>query len=110
MNAGKLASQSGHAFLDAFLAASTLYPKTTELYRSTGHGIKICLACPSLDELLRTRDQLHESNIPHALITDLGYTQFEGRSTITALGFGPVRRQEVYEFTNQFSLLRKCTV
>lgn len=106
MCSGKIASQAGHAFLDAFQRASLQDPLIAERYQCDSHGIKICLSAKNLNRLITARDWCYEQGIPHALITDLGFTQFEGQSTITALGFGPVRKGTVYELTKQFSLLR----
>lgn len=103
---GKIASQAGHAFLDAFQRASQQDPYIAEWYQCDSHGIKICLSANNLNRLITARDWCHDQGIPHALITDLGFTQFEGQSTITALGFGPVRKGDVYELTRKFSLMR----
>jgi peptidyl-tRNA hydrolase len=109
MCSGKIASQAGHAFLDALLNASQNDSHIAEQYRQNSHGIKICLSAENLHRVLAARDWCLQRSIPHALITDLGYTQFEGQSTITALGFGPARKRDVYELTRKFSLMRDST-
>lgn len=109
MCSGKIASQAGHAFLDAFLQASHNDPQIASEYRRDSHGIKICLSAENLNRITTARDWCLQQSIPHALITDLGYTQFGGQSTITALGFGPARKRDVYELTRKFSLMRDST-
>ena len=93
MPTGKVASQAGHAYLDSYLSCAD--KERLEEYKNIGHGIKVCLQSSSLSELIK----LHEACISHgitcSLVHDLGYTQFQGQETITALGFGPVRKSEL---------------
>lgn len=104
MGAGKVAAQAGHAFLDAFIEASSKRPDTIEKYKQN-HGIKVVLSCPSLGLLLRAHDDARAAGIPCALITDLGYTLFDGRPTLTALGLGPALRSEVDHINRDFTLM-----
>ena len=105
MSAGKLASQAGHAFLDAYLLALQVLPAIAAEYRQAHHGIKVCLAAGNLDALQRAHDQAVAAGIPAAMVTDLGYTCFNGRPTITALGIGPARQGSVRHITKRFPLL-----
>lgn len=104
MAAGKIAAQSGHAFLDSFLKASEQRPDTIQAYKQN-HGIKVVLGCPSLKHLMRAYHEALDKGIPCELITDLGYTQFNNIPTITALGLGPARRSEVDTINRNFDLL-----
>ena len=106
MNSGKVAAQAGHAYLDAYLQALELKPEIAELYKSEHHGIKVCLAVSSLDDLLKAELKSKLIGLPHALITDLGYTQFEGQSTITALGIGPATKDEIKRIVGSFPLFK----
>ncbi len=106
MNSGKVASQSGHAFLDAYLQALDLDPDLCQEYKNDYHGIKVCLAVDSLDKLLLAESKAKHLNLPHALITDLGYTCFEGQSTITALGIGPVRKDQIKSIVGHLPLFK----
>jgi len=90
MSAGKIASQAGHAYLDAYLQA----PVERQAEYKQGHGIKVCLKAKNERQLFKLAELCEEKGIPHQLICDLGYTCFEGRSTITALGVGPIRQSE----------------
>jgi peptidyl-tRNA hydrolase len=105
MTPGKIASQAGHAYLDSLLSASQLDPQIVSSYRQDSHGIKVCLKAKNLYALERACEEVKALGVPCALITDLGYTQFEGRPTITALGIGPVRRSVIDVVTKRFQLL-----
>ena len=78
--------------------------KTAEDYK-VNHGIKVTLGVPSLDALKEAKQLADDAGIPNALIYDLGYTQFHGETTITALGIGPARRTEVDHITGKYKLL-----
>lgn len=106
MNAGKVASQAGHAYLDAYIQALELQPAIAHEYKCDGHGIKVCLAVASLDALLLAKSKAKEAGLPHALITDSGYTVFDGQSTITALGIGPVRKEQIKHITGALPLFK----
>jgi len=104
MSPGKIAAQAGHAYLDAYLCAQDWRPETIPLYK-TNHGIKICMESKTLSKLERAYEIAYEMGIPCAIITDLGYTVFEGQPTITALGIGPAKRDEV-EFLKRFRIMK----
>lgn len=105
MDKGKTASQAGHAFLDAYLIAQEERPETIPQYK-TNHGIKITLKAKNLYALERAYVEAKAAGIPCALITDLGYTVFDGKPTITALGIGPARQEEIRNITKRFQLLK----
>ena len=96
MSAGKIASQAGHAYLDAYLETQKQNPDKCAAYK-TGHGIKVCLVARNELQLRKLEMACVNRGIPHKLIEDLGYTCFEGRTTITALGVGPIRQEELPE-------------
>lgn len=92
MPSGKLASQSGHAFVESFAVAEAWRQKE---YRADGLGTKICLVVPSLAQLLRWAERVRRAGLPHALIEDTGRnTTFGGVPTVSALGVGPLRPDE----------------
>ena len=98
MPSGKMAAQAGHAFLEAYLAASRQQPERAIQYASDPPGTKICLAADDLPELLAVRDYVAALGLPYALITDSGHIlppHFDGSPIITALGVGPATRKEV---------------
>lgn len=92
MSDKKLASQAGHAYVDAFDCARTQNPEIATQYKEDHHGIKVCLGVNSLEELLEIADRCVDAGIKPKIITDLGYTCFDGVPTVTAIGFGPIKR------------------
>ena len=108
MTPGKLCSQLGHAYLDAFLAARTLRPDTIDPYK-TLHGIKIAMQAKRLEHLEEAHAACQAAGIPSALITDLGYygttEDLLGKATITALGIGPAKRSELGKILHRFRLI-----
>lgn len=96
MSPGKIASQAGHAYLDTYLKAYNADIHRCIDYKK-GHGIKVCLKAKKEGDLFRLKEVCEEKDIPHAIIEDLGYTYFEGQTTITALGIGPIRKDELPE-------------
>jgi len=96
MTTGKVASQAGHAYLDAYLATLEKDKNKCGQYKQ-GHGIKVCLVARNENQLRSLELACINRALPHSLIHDLGYTCFEGRTTITALGVGPIRQSELPE-------------
>lgn len=105
MGPGKIASQSGHAFLDAYVECQQADPARALEYRGEHHGIKVAMKAKSLHHLLKAYEKAKQAGLPCSLITDLGYTCFEGKATITALGIGPARRGEIDSITKRFNLM-----
>ena len=97
MGPGKVAAQCGHAYLDAYLNAHEMDKKRCNTWKGEHHGIKICLEAKNLDKLEQLQQICIEREIPHALITDLGYTCFDGVATVTVLGIGPIYKSELEE-------------
>lgn len=101
MPAGKLASQAGHAFLGAFLEASTSRQRA---YHVSGIGTKICLRVENLPALLRAFERARARALPAALIEDSGRnTTFNGVPTLSAVGIGPLYSHEA-EFLRRYPL------
>ena len=104
MTAGKMSAQASHGALDTYLAAQELRPETIPLYKQ-GHGIKVCLKAKNEYQLEKAQALAIEAGIPCALITDLGYTVFEGQPTVTVLGLGPAKRSEINHIVKRFQLM-----
>lgn len=103
MGAGKLASQAGHAYVEALLQASQ---DRFSAYRAGGLGTKVCLGAEHLGELLLTQQKCIKAGIPCALITDSGCPDFFGGvPTVTALGVGPAKKHEVKKILGRFRLV-----
>lgn len=110
MPPGKLASQAGHAFLDTYQKCLEEYPDRAELYRSDGPGTKVVLEADCEADLICTQQLAEAYGIPCALIIDSGHIMpphFDGNPIVTALGLGPVRRDDRGAFiTNRFQLAK----
>jgi peptidyl-tRNA hydrolase len=105
MSPGKCASQAGHAYLGAFLTAQQLSPTTAGLYAADLPGTKVCLQA-ALHHLLRAKAELEQAGIPTYMVVDSGCANFfDGRPTITALGFGPAAKSELPKFISRLQLL-----
>lgn len=104
MSIGKASSQSGHAYLDAYLKCLETNPALAGEYKGERHGIKVCLRAKRLEQLIIAEQQAIAAGIPCALITDCGWTCFNNVPTITALGIGPARKDEIKHITKKFQL------
>jgi peptidyl-tRNA hydrolase len=108
MSPGKAAAQAGHAFLEAYLAATAADRARAVAYRADGLGTKVVLLAPDLAALRRAEALAQGLGIPCARITDSGHilagTLFDGLPIVTALGLGPASREEVRPIIDRFSL------
>lgn len=107
MGPGKLASQAGHAFVEALHVASHLTPQAANEYLSDPPGTKVVLRATSLSALTRAHDEARALGIPCSLITDSGHVllpAFDGSPVVTALGLGPATRDQVRSITKRFQL------
>lgn len=92
MDVGKTASQAGHAYLGAFLEADDDVRKA---YHSDGIGTKVCLACNDLDDLNDIYNEAQKLGLPRTIIHDSGNnTCFNGVTTTTAVGIGPITKDQ----------------
>lgn len=105
MPPGKLAAQAGHAYVNAILAAS---PPIRDTYQAGDIGTKVCLAAKSHSHILKILDTLQSSAIPTQIIIDSGHVllpHFTGKPTLTALGFGPLTKDQLPTIINKLELL-----
>ena len=102
MSSGKLCSQSGHAYLGAFLKAAS---EAQQEYQKDGIGTKVCLECPNLDDLIRYHLTAQELGVPNFFVIDTGNNGWGGVPTPTALGIGPINRQQA-KFLKKLKLLK----
>ncbi len=65
---------------------------------------KICVYVEDYEELNELYHKVKESQIPCALITDDGRTEFNNISTATCLGIGPYWSEDIDEFTKDLKL------
>lgn len=108
MTPGKIAAQTGHAYLDTYLQALSESPEVCEEYHDR-HGIKIAMQVKKLHHLERIHNEAKEAGIPTALITDLGYygvsEELQGQATVTAVGIGPAKRGQVEKILKRARVL-----
>lgn len=106
MPAGKLSSQTGHAYVNAILNALKLRPEiVTEYQGDADIGTKCCLAAKNEAKILEAYERAKEAGLPCSLIIDEHHIlppHFDGKPIITGLGIGPARRHEV-PFLKRFS-------
>lgn len=108
-NRGKLAAQAGHAYLHAYWdaedrhvhwrGADTDYSRSYRDgpaldYRRSGNAKKVCLVVETTDEL-RALEARYRPVCGVSLVTDAGLTCFDGVPTVTCLGLGPIRDEDV---------------
>ena len=108
MSAGKIASQAGHAFLNAYLETLNKFPHIAKEYQKEGIGTKICLNAKDLNKLLLIQRKLKAADINHYLVTDSGHIMppfFDGSPIITALGIGPIYPSEVKSIIRRLKLI-----
>lgn len=108
MPTGKLAAQAGHAYLSAYVDALNKQPSVAAHYHREGIGTKVCLSAPNEYHLLRAYEDVKKLGIPCALIIDQHHIlppHFDGSPIITALGIGPVRKDDVYSITKRFRMV-----
>ncbi len=103
MQPGKIASQAGHAYVGALIAAQAR--PEGQAYSKLSPGTKVCLQ-GTLAQLGRAVAQLEQAGIPHYPVVDSGCPDFfDGKPTITALGFGPATKAQIKHITRRFQLL-----
>jgi len=105
MTSGKAASQAGHAFLDSFLTAP---PENTAAYLEDG-GTKIVLTVPGERELCDLFHRAKLAKLPCAMVIEENHVMpphFDGSQIVTAIGIGPLPRNEAKSITKGLPLLK----
>lgn len=105
MNTGKAASQSGHAFLDSFVAAP---PNNQNAYLADG-GTKIVLVCPGEEELCELFFRAKKARLPCSMVIEQNHVMlphFDGNPIPTAIGIGPLPRSQARPITKGLPLLK----
>lgn len=117
MRKGKIAAQSAHASFAVFRNEMTkqILPGGMNRYLFEVGDIqaswldneftKICVSVDSEEELLEIHRLAEASNLPNALITDAGHTEFHGVPTKTCCAIGPARGDKIDKITGGLSLL-----
>jgi PTH2 family peptidyl-tRNA hydrolase len=100
LSKGKLATQAAHAAVSSVEKAS----KSTIENWKTGGQKKVVLKVPGLQDLYELKEIAEKKGIPTALISDAGHTQIPA-GTVTALGIGPAKVEELDSFTGNLKLV-----
>lgn len=109
MSPGKMAAQTGHAFLDAFEQCRKIDPGRAAEYKSGRHGTKIVLSAKNEEQIRLLCEQATFAGLPCALIIDEHHIMpphFDGSPIVTALGIGPCTRSEIHHLTKRFQLVK----
>ncbi|MAG26523.1 aminoacyl-tRNA hydrolase [Candidatus Pacearchaeota archaeon] len=115
MRKGKMIAQGAHASMKVLLdtrersgadSDECLLELTPEMCEwLAGSFAKICVYVNSEEELLMLYKQAQDANIPSALITDSGRTEFHGVPTNTCIAIGPALSIEIDKITGHLKLL-----
>ncbi len=100
MSCGKKCAQAAHAAVGAYEKAGSTVKKN---WMREGQK-KVVLKAKNEKELYELRVLAEEAGISAALITDAGMTEIPP-GTVTALGLGPAKSEELDKLTGNLSLL-----
>ncbi len=100
LSTGKLAVQVAHAAIGAYELTE---PKIRRKWKEEGQK-KVVLEVSELKELHELEKKAKRLGFPVALITDAGLTEIPP-GTVTALGIGPAKSEELDELTGHLKLL-----
>lgn len=109
MSPGKMAAQTGHAFLDTFDKCLREDPDRAARYHNGCHGTKVILGAKDLDSLRCIYERAKAEGLPCTVITDSGHVMlphFDGSPIVTAVGIGPVQREEIHHITKRLPLVK----
>lgn len=114
MPQGKLAAQVSHASLGALFQCGVKsntglvidYESGSAVERwVNGRFTKIVLYVKSEEKLIEVFEKAQEAGLPSTLITDAGFTVFDGKPTRTCVGIGPVFPDELIGITDKLRVL-----
>lgn len=100
LDKGKLAVQVAHASLDAYGKSE---PDVRKKWEQSGSK-KVVLKVDTLKELMELHEKAREFRMPCSLIRDAGKTHVPP-GTITALGIGPCKDEELDKVTGKLKML-----
>lgn len=100
---GKKMAQSGHAFESHKTNIPYEMFSAGWFYEQLGHR-KVVVDVDNEEQLLQYQNQLQDFSIPHTLITDSGFTEFNGIPTNTCIGIHPIFDEDVNHITGKLSL------
>jgi PTH2 family peptidyl-tRNA hydrolase len=66
---------------------------------------KVCVQCSSEEELVKLYEQAKEQGLNAEMITDSGFTEFNGVPTKTCIAIGPNKNESIDKITGHLKLL-----
>lgn len=99
LSKGKAAVQAAHASILSYEHAPVRDRKS---WKEQGQK-KVALKVPRLEELYSVRDDAEKLDLPCAIVEDAGLTEIPP-GTVTALGIGPARADEIDKVTKDLEL------
>jgi peptidyl-tRNA hydrolase, PTH2 family len=103
MGTGKKCAQSCHAAVSASDIVRVKDKNSWKMWKNSGQK-KVVLRVSGIEELSKIITKLEKSNLNYFLVKDAGLTQLEP-GTITALGIGPAKANDIDEITGDLKLL-----
>jgi PTH2 family peptidyl-tRNA hydrolase len=100
LSQGKLAAQVAHASLESYKAS----PFESQLEWEAWGSKKVVLKVKTLKEMKGVFEKAKKAKMPLAMIKDAGRTEVKP-GTITALGIGPWREDEIDKITGKLKML-----
>lgn len=111
MDAEKLGTQVGHAYADALILAKTQHgPEIVQRYRGTGHGTKILMHGKNEHQITRAYFDALKAGLTTVVVIDRSHVMlphFTGEPIVTAVGIGPVYKDQVEHITKRYSMIRR---
>jgi len=123
MRKGKMIAQGSHASIKVILdmmetkiksrfPSGELIIRTLTLNKEdpinkwlTDKFTKITVYCNSEEELIDLKNKADVANLPNAMITDVGLTEFNNVPTKTCLAIGPGNSAQIDKITSHLKLL-----
>ena len=103
MSKGKIAVQTAHGSVSAYVKTKSRYPDWADNWLSEGQR-KITVKISSEKEIHTLAEAARKANIPYAVINDAGLTQLPPGTT-TVIGIGPSREELINKISEDLTLL-----
>lgn len=100
LSKGKTAAQAAHASLLSYEKAKE---KEKEKWKEEGQK-KVILKVKSLEEIYKVKEKAEMLGLPFAIVEDAGLTEIPP-GTVTTVGIGPAKEEEVDKVTKNLELL-----
>jgi len=109
---GKYCAQASHASVGALFSIGVIsgdnfvIPLSNPFVKEwvVGNFKKVAVYVETDQELIDIYKQAMAANLPCSLIKDSGLTEFNGVSTLTAVGIGPDNEEEINKLTGHLPL------